>query len=266
MIKTVVSGAAGRMGRRIICAVCDSEGMQLCAGLEMAGHSDLGKDLGLLAGIGWLGLNLQDQAEAAIKQGDVLIEFTNPETTLSHLEIAARSGKPMVIGTTGFSPEQLNIIRQMAQKSAVVLSPNMSVGVNLTFKLLKTIAQVLGDDYDVEIMEAHHHFKQDAPSGTALKMAQVIAETLKRDLNKVGVYGRRGRIGERKPEEIGIHTIRAGDIVGNHTVLFAGTGESIELTHRAHSRDTFAQGATRAARFVVDAKPGLYDMQAVLGL
>ncbi len=266
MIKAIVSGAAGRMGQRIISAVCDANGIEVCAGLETAGHPDLGKDAGLVSGCGWLGINIGQELKSVVKEGDVIIEFTTPEASLRHLEIAAGAGKPMVIGTTGLSEKELGVISRLSKKTAVVLSPNMSVGVNLTFKLLKIIAQVLGGDYDVEIVEAHHRFKQDAPSGTALKMAQVIAEALGRNLDEVGVYGRQGRIGERKPEEIGVHTIRGGDIVGNHTAIFAGIGESIELTHRAHSRDTFAKGAVRAAKFVVGAEAGLYDMQAVLGL
>lgn len=266
MIKAIVSGAAGRMGQRIINAICGAAGIEVSAGLESAAHPDLGKDVGLVAGVGQLGIKLQPQLESIIEQGDVVIEFTNPEVSLEHLKVAAKAGKPMVIGTTGFSAEQLNTINQLAQNIAVVFSPNMSVGVNLAFTVLKTMAQVLGDDYDVEIVEAHHRGKLDAPSGTALKMAQVIAQALGRNLDEVGVYGRRGRIGERTPEEIGVHTVRAGDIVGNHTVIFAGIGESIELTHRAHSRDTFAKGAVRAAKFVITAPSGLHDMQAVLGL
>lgn len=266
MIKVIVSGAAGRMGQRIVSAVGDADGIEVCAGLEAAGHPDLGKDVGLVSGCGWLGVDIQPALENVVKQGDMIIEFTSPAASLRHLEIAANTGKPMVIGTTGFSAEELNVIKRLSKKTAVVLSPNMSVGVNLTFNVLKIIAQVLGDDYDVEIVEAHHRKKMDAPSGTALKMAQVIAQALGRNLDKVGVYGRKGIIGERKPEEIGVHTVRGGDIVGNHTVIFAGIGESIELTHRAHSRDTFAKGAVRAAKFVVGAKAGLYDMQDVLGL
>ncbi len=266
MIEVIVSGVAGRMGQRIIHAVYDSAGMAVSAGLEAPGHPDLGKDVGLVSGIGQLGINVQQGLEEVIDQGDVVIDFTNPEVSLMHLEIAAEAGKPMVIGSTGFSAEQLEALNQLAQKTAVVFSPNMSVGVNLTFKILQDIAKVLGDDFDVEIVEAHHRFKQDAPSGTALKMAQVIAQALDRDLDEVGVYGRRGRIGERRPKEIGVHTVRGGDIVGTHTAIFAGIGESIELTHRASSRDTFAKGAVRAAKFVVNASAGLYDMQAVLGI
>jgi 4-hydroxy-tetrahydrodipicolinate reductase len=266
MVKAIVSGAAGRMGRRIVSAVCDSAGIEVGAGLEAPNHPALGKDVGLAAGVNHLGINIRQRLEDVLNQGDVLIEFTTPEASIAHLQIAAGAGKPMVIGTTGFSAEQLDIINQLAQKIPVVFSPNMSVGVNLAFGVLEIIARALGDDYDVEIVEAHHRKKVDAPSGTALKMAQVVAQALGRKLEEVGVYGRRGRIGERKPEEIGVHTIRGGDIVGTHTVLFAGIGESIEFTHRAHSRDTFAKGAVRAAKFVVDAPPGLHDMQAVLGL
>ncbi len=266
MIKVIVSGAAGRMGRRIVGAVRDTHGVELGGAIEAAGHPDVGKDAGLLAGVGQLGIKIDSNLDALIASGDVIIEFTNPQVSITHLEKAAAAGKAMVIGTTGFTDEQIERINESARKIPVVFSPNMSVGVNLTFKVLEIIAKTLGDDYDVELIEAHHHFKQDAPSGTALKMAQVVAKALGRDLDKVGVYGRHGIIGKRKPDEIGIHTVRGGDIVGTHTVLFAGTGESIELTHRAQSRDTFAKGAVRAAEFVVAAKAGLYDMCDVLGL
>jgi 4-hydroxy-tetrahydrodipicolinate reductase len=172
----------------------------------------------------------------------------------------------MVIGSTGFSPEEMEEIRDLTGNVPCVLAPNMSVGVNVLFKVIRTVAEILGDDYDVEILEAHHHLKKDAPSGTAMKMAHIIAEALGRDLDEVGIYERKGLIGERPRREIGIQTLRAGDIVGEHTVLFGAVGERLELIHRAHSRDNFAKGAIRAAKWVVEQKPGLYDMQDVLGL
>jgi 4-hydroxy-tetrahydrodipicolinate reductase len=201
-----------------------------------------------------------------VKAGDVLIDFTLPEASLDHIRECAEHGKPAVVGSTGFSKEQLAEIGKYAQKIPCVVSPNMSIGVNLCFKILEEIAKTIGEDYDMEIVEAHHRMKKDAPSGTAMKMAQVIAHAVNRNLDQVGVYARKGMIGERSKKEIGIQTLRAGDIVGEHTVMFAGKGERIELTHRAHSRDTFAAGAVRAAKWVVGKKPGLYDMQDVLGL
>jgi 4-hydroxy-tetrahydrodipicolinate reductase len=266
VIKAIVSGAAGRMGQRIIWAISTARGIELGGAIEAAGHPKLGLDAGVVAGVGHLGVAIQGTPEKALKTGQVIIEFTTPQTSIEHLELAARNGKAMVIGTTGFSPEQRDQIAQMAKKTACVFSPNMSVGVNLCFKILPILSQVLGDEYDIEIVEAHHRYKKDAPSGTALKMAQVIARALKRDLEKDGIYGRKGITGERPAEQIGIHTVRGGDIVGDHTVIFAGLGERIELTHRAHSRDTFARGAVRAALFAAQAAPGLYDMQDVLGL
>jgi 4-hydroxy-tetrahydrodipicolinate reductase len=196
----------------------------------------------------------------------VLIEFTHPEPTIKHLKEAAAAGKAMVIGTTGLSPQQVEELKGLAARTRVVFAPNMSVGVNLMFKVVEQIAQVLSEGYDVEIVEAHHRMKKDAPSGTALKLAQIIALALGRDLDKVGVYGRQGITGERTKEEIGIMTVRAGDIVGEHNVTFCGIGERLEVIHRAHNRDNFARGAVRAAQWIVAQPPGLYDMQDVLGL
>jgi 4-hydroxy-tetrahydrodipicolinate reductase len=246
MIKAVVTGAAGRMGSRIINVLSTSEGIRLPGG--------------------GIPVMISDDLPAALKAGDVLIDFTFPEASLDHIRTCAELGKPVVIGSTGFSGERLAEIGKYVQKVPCVLSPNMSIGVNLCFKILAEVAGTIGEDYDMEIIEAHHRMKKDAPSGTAMKMAQVIAQAVNRNLDEVGVYARKGMIGERSRNEIGIQTLRAGDIVGEHTVLFAGKGERIEITHRAHSRDTFAAGAVRAARWVVGKKPGLYDMQDVLGL
>ncbi len=217
-------------------------------------------------GLEKLGVLISDELEHIIDEGEVLIEFTDPDTTLDHLGMAIEHNKAMVIGTTGFSDEQLEEIKEIAPQIPCVMAPNMSVGVNLLFKLAKEIAPVLGDDYDIEIVEAHHRKKKDAPSGTAMRIAEILAKALGRNLKGVGVYGRKGITGERTKKEIGIHAVRAGDIVGEHTITFAGTGERIEITHRAHSRDTFAQGALRAVKFVAKAKKGLYDMQDVLKL
>lgn len=268
MIKAVVTGAAGRMGSRIINVLSTSEGVRLSGAVERKGHPLVGQDscgpAGLAAG-GVLTV-ISDDLAAALKIGDVLIDFTMPEASLSHIKTCAEMGKPLVVGSTGFSAQQLSEISTYAQKVPCVLSPNMSIGVNLCFKILAEVAKTIGEDYDMEIVEAHHRMKKDAPSGTAMKMAQVIAQAVNRNLDEVGVYSRKGMIGERSRKEIGIQTLRAGDIVGEHTVLFAGKGERIEITHRAHSRDTFAAGAVRAAKWVVGKKPGLYDMQDVLGL
>jgi 4-hydroxy-tetrahydrodipicolinate reductase len=201
-----------------------------------------------------------------LPQADVLIEFTHPEPTLEHLKVAVDAGKAMVIGTTGLNPTQVGELKWLAEKTRVVFAPNMSVGVNLMFKVVEMIAGVLSEGYDVEIVEAHHRLKKDAPSGTAIKLAQVIAQALGRDLEKTGVYARHGIIGQRTDQEIGIQTVRAGDITGEHTVLFGGIGERLEVIHRAHNRDNFAKGAVRAALWIVDQEPGLYDMQDVLGL
>ncbi len=268
MIKAVVTGAAGRMGSRIINVLSTSEGIRLSGAVERKGHPLVGQDACGPAGLPASGVLtvITDDLVAALKTGDVLIDFTMPEASLSHIKTCAEMGRPLVVGSTGFSAQQLSEISTYAQKVPCVLSPNMSIGVNLCFKLLAEVAKTIGEDYDMEIVEAHHRMKKDAPSGTAMKMAQVIAQAVNRNLDEVGVYARKGMIGERTKKEIGIQTLRAGDIVGEHTVLFAGKGERIEITHRAHSRDTFAAGAVRAAKWVVGKKPGLYDMQDVLGL
>lgn len=268
MIKAIVTGAAGRMGSRIINVLSTSEGIRLSGAVERKGHPLVGQDSCGPAGLppGGVLTVITDDLPAALKAGDVLIDFTFPEASLGHIKACAELGKPLVIGSTGFSKDQLGVISEYAKKIPCVLSPNMSIGVNLCFKVLEEIARTIGEDYDMEIVEAHHRMKKDAPSGTAVKMAQVIAQAVNRNLEEVGVYARKGMIGERTKKEIGIQTLRAGDIVGEHTVMFAGKGERIELTHRAHSRDTFAAGAVRAAKWVVGKKPGLYDMQDVLGL
>ena len=266
MIKAIVTGAAGRMGSRIINVLSGSEGIRLAAAIERKGISLLGQDAGGPAGIPPTGIMITDSIGEGLKVADVLIDFTVPESSLEHVRVCAEQHKPVVIGTTGFTKEQIDQIRKHAQAIPCILSPNMSIGVNLSFKVLAEVAKALGDDYDVEIVEAHHRMKKDAPSGTAIKMAQMIAQALGRNLDEVGVYARKGMIGERSKKEIGIQTVRAGDIVGEHTVFFAGKGERIEITHRAHSRDTFAAGAVRAAKWIFGKKPGMYDMQDVLGL
>jgi 4-hydroxy-tetrahydrodipicolinate reductase len=226
----------------------------------------VGRDAGEGLGLGRTGILIGDDLGRGIDCGDVVIDFTSPEVSLGNLEVAAAHGKAIVIGSTGFTSEEMRRAKEIAASARCVLAPNMSVGVNVLLKVLADAARILGDDYDVEIVEAHHHLKKDAPSGTALKMAQVVAESLGRDLDQVGVYSRKGIVGERTKREIGIQTLRAGDIVGEHTVIFGGMGERLEFIHRAHSRDNFARGAIRAALWVMGRENGLYDMQDVLGL
>lgn len=266
MTKVAVTGAAGRMGSRIISLLKEEENLRLTVASEKDGHPAVGKDAGELAGVGPLGIPILNDLAEAIRDCDVVVDFTIPAASLRHIEVAATAGKAIVVGTTGFSKNEIDRIGELSSRCPCVLSPNMSVGVNILFKVLEEIAPVFGNGYDVEIFEIHHRFKRDAPSGTALRMAQIIANAMGRDLEKVGTFGRKGIIGERPRDEIAIHTLRAGDIVGEHTVIFGGMGERIELTHRAQSRDNFARGALRAAKFVVHADNGLYDMLDVLGL
>jgi 4-hydroxy-tetrahydrodipicolinate reductase len=266
MINIIVTGATGRMGSRITALSKDYRDLKLAGATERKGHDAVGKDIGLIAGIGEAGIILTDGLENIIASCDVVIDFTHTDSSIEHLKLASAKGKAMVIGTTGFSKDQVREIESLAKNVPVILAPNMSVGVNLLLKVLQDVARVLGDEYDIEIVEAHHRLKKDAPSGTAMKMAQVIADAVNRNLDEVAVYARKGQIGERTKKEIGIQTVRAGDIVGEHTVLFGGLGERIEITHKASSRDTFARGALKAALWVHDKPAGLYDMQDVLGL
>ncbi|HWR89687.1 MAG TPA: 4-hydroxy-tetrahydrodipicolinate reductase, partial [Dissulfurispiraceae bacterium] len=236
MTRIIVTGAAGRMGSRIIAFAKDYAGLKLVGALERQGHESIGKDVGLLHGLGETNILIRDDLSGIIDDCDAVIDFTGVSATLDHVKTAADRKKAMVIGTTGLKKDEIAQIASAAAGIPVVLAPNMSVGVNLLLRVLRDIAQVLGDDYDVEVIEAHHRMKKDAPSGTALKMAQVIAEALNRDLDDVATYARKGLIGERQTREIGIQTIRAGDIVGEHTVLFGGLGERIEIIHRVSSR------------------------------
>ena len=263
MIRAVVAGACGRMGTAIIQAIGSTDGIELAGALEHQEHPLLGQELSL-PGITPVKLTY---GPGSISAGmDVLIDFTTPEGSLSNLEACAELGIPVVIGTTGMKEEQKEALYMFSLRTPTVFSPNMSIGVNLLFRLAATAAAALGDDYDVEIVEAHHRMKKDAPSGTAIGLAEAVAEALGRDLADKAVYARHGMIGERSAGEIGIQTIRAGDIVGEHTLLLAGPGERIELTHRAHSRDNFARGAIRASLWIVDKEPGQYSMADVLGL
>jgi len=266
MIKVAVTGAAGRMGGRIITLVSEAEGLEVAGAVEMTGHARLGDDAGYLAGCGNLGIKITDSLEQALVGADVLIDFTWPEVTLANAATCARLGKAVVVGTTGLNLEQREALSRVAESVPVVFAPNMSVGVNVCFKLLKDMARTLGEGFDVEIVELHHNKKKDSPSGTAVRMGEIVAEALERDYNQVANYHREGMCGERTREEIGMQTVRGGDIVGEHTVYFIGMGERIELTHRAMSRDMFARGAVRAAGWLGGKQAGLYDMQDVLGL
>lgn len=267
MTRVIVAGAAGRMGQRIIHMVQAHPALALAGAFEPVGHPAIGRDAGSLSGLGVTGVAITGGLESVIDSGEVIIDFTFHEATVSFARLAEERGKAMVIGTTGLSAAELEIIRGRAGAGfPCVQSPNMAVGVNVLFKLVEKAASILGDAYDVEIVEAHHRLKKDAPSGTALKLGQMAAAGLGRDFEAVAVMERNGIIGERMDKEIGIQTIRGGDIVGEHTVYFAGAGERLELTHRATSRDNFARGAALAAAWVVGKPNGMYTMFDVLGL
>ena len=266
MTNILITGAAGRMGRNLITAVYEAQGSKLTAATERRGSSMIGVDAGELAGLEKNNVTLIDDINNALHQFDVCIDFTAPAVTIENIKACRSAGRKMVIGTTGFTDEQKQLIQDAAQDIAIVFAPNMSVGVNLTFKLLDIAARVLGDSVDIEVIEAHHRHKVDAPSGTAVRMGEVLADALGRDLKDCAVYGREGQTGERDRQTIGFETIRAGDIVGEHTVMFADIGERVEITHKASSRMTFANGAVRAAQWLNEHDNGLFDMQDVLGL
>jgi 4-hydroxy-tetrahydrodipicolinate reductase len=266
MADLIVCGAAGRMGRTVIRLAHESGSMKVAGAVEDPASPEVGKDAGDLAGVGKIGVAVAADLAALLKGSVVIIEFSTPAATLEHVRLAAEKKFPIVIGTTGSDQKQLAEIKQLAQQTPVLLSANMSLGVNLLISLMGKVAKSLGEDYDVEIIEAHHRFKKDAPSGTALALGRAAAEGLGRNLDEVGINGRKGIVGERSKKEIAMLSVRAGDIVGDHTVIFGGIGERIEFVHRAHSRETFAQGALRAARWLANQKPGLYGMQDVLEL
>ncbi|MCB1802091.1 MAG: 4-hydroxy-tetrahydrodipicolinate reductase [Gammaproteobacteria bacterium] len=266
MIRVAVVGAAGRMGKTLIQAVHAAEGVVLAAATERPDSSLVGVDAGELAGVGKLDVLISHSLTKVVDAFDVVIDFTGPAATMVHLDVCRQHGKAMVIGTTGLDEAQKAAINAAAKDIGIVFAPNMSVGVNLCFKLLELAARVMGDEADIEIIEAHHRHKVDAPSGTALRMGEVVAATLGRDLTDVAVYGRQGQTGARDPKTIGFETIRAGDVVGEHTVWFATEGERVEITHKASSRMTFASGAVRAAAWLAGQGKGRYDMQDVLGL
>ncbi len=267
MIKVAIAGAAGRMGRELVEAITHSESdIAVSVATVRADDPALGVDVGLLASGSALGVETVAELDSVLDDFDVLIDFTTPEATLQHLALCQQNRKAMVIGTTGFSELQHQRIANSGETIPIVFAPNMSIGVNLCFNLLEQAARVLGDDVDIEIIEAHHRHKKDAPSGTALKMGEIVAQTLDRNLQQVALYGREGMGEERDRKTIGFSTVRAGDIVGDHTVIFAGLGERVEITHKASSRMTFAIGAVRAANWIADKDPGLYSMRDVLNL
>lgn len=266
MVRTIIAGAAGRMGMRLVALTLDTPALQLSGAVEAKGHPSLGKDAGEVAQVGQVNVRVTDDLNTCLSQGDVVIDFTAPSSCLANLQQAVKSAKAMVIGTTGFSDQELAELHAFAGQIPCVFSPNMSVGINVLLSTVGKIARSLGEQYNIEVIEAHHNKKKDAPSGTALKLAEALAEGMEWDLKEVGVYARHGITGERKIREIGMQTIRAGDIVGDHTILLGGAGERIEITHRAHTRDTFARGALRAAEWVAHKPPGLYSMADVLGL
>lgn len=265
-IKIGVCGAAGRMGKTILEVCNEIDNIKVAAAIEYKGSSMIGIDAGEQAGIGRIGVAITDDIAKVADQFDVLIDFTIASSLTENIEKCHAAGKRMVIGTTGLDDEQKELINKVAEDIAIVFAPNMSIGVNLCLKLLEMAAQVIGEESDIEIIEAHHRHKKDAPSGTALRMGEVIADTLGRNLKECAVYGREGVTGERDKNTIGFETIRAGDIVGEHTVMFASAGERVEITHKATSRKTFASGAVRAAQWLADKDEGLFDMQDVLGI
>jgi 4-hydroxy-tetrahydrodipicolinate reductase len=264
-LRIAITGASGRMGRMLIEAVLAAPDLQLAGALDLAGSAMLGQDAGAFGGH-HTGVAITSDLDAGLASAQVLIDFTRPEGTLAHLAACRAAGLKAVVGTTGFTPTQKAEIGELARHMAIVMAPNMSVGVNVVMRLLDQAARALAQGYDIEIIEAHHRHKVDAPSGTALAMGEVVAAALGRDLKSCAVYGREGVTGERDPSTIGFATVRGGDIVGDHTVLFAGTGERIEITHRSASRATYAQGSLRAARFLAGQPCGLFDMGDVLGL
>ncbi len=266
MIRVIVTGATGKMGCRVIALVHADPELELVGAVTHATHPALGRDAGEVAGIGPLGIVLEPECTQTLPQAEVIIDFSVPDAALTYMRLAAAQQKGMVIGTTGFTALQREEIGRLSQHMRCFMAPNMSVGVNVMFQVVRQLVTLLGPDYDVEILEAHHRTKIDAPSGTALRLAAIMAEARDQKLDDVAVYGRRGMIGQRSDAEIGIQVIRAGEIVGEHTVLFGGPGERLELVHRSQSRDTFARGALRAAKWVLQQPVGLYSMEDLLRL
>ena len=267
MIRTVIVGAAGRMGRLLVSHVLQAPDLQLAGAIECPGHSALGADAGTVAGAGPVGVAVTDALQAVVGAADAVVSFAAAESALEQARTAVRAGCSVVIGTTGLSAADREALRELgAEGGRIVLAPNMSVGINLLFHLCRRIVPILGPDYDIEVVEMHHNQKKDAPSGTAVRLGEILAEAAGLEYAADACHGRCGNVGARPARQIGMHAVRGGDVVGDHTVVFAGTGERVELTHRASSRETFVKGAVRAVRFLLNAAPGLYDMQDVLGL
>ncbi len=261
MIKIAVNGACGRMGTRIVALVCEDTGLKLVAALEREGHPLLGKDAGIIAGCGEIDLKVTVALHA---DADVLIEFSSPESAVEIAAVCAKKKTALVVGTTGLNPQQHEKMREFSRQIPCIVSPNMCVGVNVMFDVASQMARMLGNDFDIEIVETHHRFKKDSPSGTALRLAEKICDATQKKMDKDVVYGRQGFTGERPVNQIGIHAVRSGDVVGDHTVVFGGMGERIEITHKAHTRDTFVRGAIRAAKYLSKKPPGMYTMSDVL--
>lgn len=266
MIKLAVAGAAGKMGKAILGGAFKDKAFQVTGALEHASSPSLGKDLGEILGLGSRGVKISSDLSAVLKKSDVLIDFTHPTAIASNLDACVKTKTAYVLGTTGFDAKTKTLLQKASKTIAIVQSPNMSVGVNLLFKLAELTAEILDESYDIEISEAHHRMKKDSPSGTAVKLLELVAAVRKKDLKKDVVYGREGEIGVRPKGQIGVLALRGGDVIGDHTVFFFGDGERLELTHKASSRDAFALGALRAAKFVASHKSGLYNMQNVLGM
>ena len=264
MTRIVVTGATGRMGRRLIALIHGDPNCTLAGAITHAAHAATGRDAGDMAGVGTLNVPVSSSVADMAAKADVVIDFSVPEASLDYLRVARASGVAMVIGTTGFSAAEREVIIEQSRYIPCLLSPNMSLGVQVMLQLLRQAAALLGSGYDIEILEAHHRTKMDAPSGTAIRMGEILAEARQQTLEASGVYGRRGQVGQRSHTEIGMHAIRGGDIVGEHTVIFAGIGERLELIHRSQNRDNFVQGAIRAAQWLVTQSPGLYGMEDVI--
>ena len=264
MIRVAITGVCGRMGRCTTQGISQQADMKLVGAIQYTGHPQIGHDAGVVAGIGEIGVPVTGELADVLENADVVIEFSKPEATVQHLRQVVDADKAMVVGTTGFSPNELATVNALASQIRCVMAPNMSLGVNVMIQALELIAKALGDDYDIETIETHHNRKVDAPSGTALRLAETVATALGRDLAEVKIYGRHGTVGPRPEKQIGTHAIRGGDIAGDHTVLFAAQGEQLSVVHRSHNREAFAKGALRAARWVVDAPKGLHDVSEIL--
>ena len=264
MMRVVITGVCGRMGRCITRGIAQHTDMQLVGAVQYPSHPQIGSDAGVVAGIGVIGVAITGELDDVLHSSDVVIEFSKPNATLDHLQQVVDADKAMVLGTTGFTDDELATIKVLASRIRCVMAPNMSLGVNVMLQALELIAKALGNDYNIEVIEAHHNHKADSPSGTALRLAETVAAALERDLDEVGVYGRHGIVGTRPKKQIGMHAVRGGDIAGDHTVLFATEGEQLSVVHRAHSPEAFAKGAIRAAKWVIDAPKGLHDVSEVL--